>query len=100
MGALDMFQVVKRDGEVDEFKIGKITAAIHKAFDAKKNYSEEMIDLLGLRVTSDFQKKITDNKITVEEIQDSVENVLIQAGYADVAKAYILYRKQRKRFAT
>ena len=65
MGALDMFQVVKRDGEVDEFKIGKITAAIHKAFDAKeKNYSEEMIDLLGLRVTSDFQKKITDNKIT------------------------------------
>ena len=62
-----MFQVVKRDGEVDEFKIGKITAAIHKAFDAKeKNYSEEMIDLLGLRVTSDFQKKITDNKITVK----------------------------------
>ena len=93
-----MFQVVKRDGEVDEFKIGKITAAIHKAFDAKeKNYSEEMIDLLGLRVTSDFQKKITDNKITVEEIQDSVENVLIQAGYADVAKAYILYRKQREK---
>ena len=62
-----------------------------------KNYSEEMIDLLGLRVTSDFQKKITDNKITVEEIQDSVENVLIQAGYADVAKAYILYRKQREK---
>ena len=93
-----MFQVVKRDGEVDEFKIGKITAAIHKAFDAKeKNYSEEMIDLLGLRVTSDFQKKITDNKITVEEIQDSVENVLIQAGYSDVAKAYILYRKQREK---
>ena len=93
-----MFQVVKRDGEVDEFKIGKITAAIHKAFDAKeKNYSEEMIDLLGLRVTSDFQKKITDNKITVEEIQDSVENVLIQAGYAAVAKAYILYRKQREK---
>ena len=64
-----MFQVVKRDGEVDEFKIGKITAAIHKAFDAKeKNYSEEMIDLLGLRVTSDFQKKITDNKKVADEI--------------------------------
>ena len=98
MGAIVMFQVVKRDGEMDEFKIGKITAAIHKAFDAKeKNYSEEMIDLLGLRVTSDFQDKITDNKITVEEIQDSVENVLIQAGYSDVAKAYILYRKQREK---
>ena len=93
-----MFQVVKRDGEIDEFKIGKITAAIHKAFDAKeKAYSEDMIDLLGLRVTSDFQNKIQDGKITVEEIQDSVENVLIQAGYSDVAKAYILYRKQREK---
>ena len=47
-----MFQVVKRDGELDEFKMGKITAAIDKAFDAKgKNYSPDMIDLLGLRVT-------------------------------------------------
>ena len=93
-----MFQVVKRDGEIDEFKIGKITAAIHKAFDAKeKVYSEDMLDLLGLRVTSDFQNKIQDGKITVEEIQDSVENVLIQAGYSDVAKAYILYRKQREK---
>ncbi|PBN41040.1 hypothetical protein SxD43FB_24265, partial [Sphingobium sp. D43FB] len=93
-----MFQVVKRDGELDEFKLSKITSAIHKAFDAKdKNYSNDMIDLLGLRVTSDFQNKIKENKITVEEIQDSVENVLIQAGYADVAKAYILYRKQREK---
>ena len=98
MGALIMFQVVKRDGELDEFKLSKITSAIHKAFDAKdKNYSNDMIDLLGLRVTSDFQNKIKENKITVEEIQDSVENVLIQAGYADVAKAYILYRKQREK---
>ena len=52
-----MYQVVKRDGELDEFKMGKITAAIDKAFDAKgKNYSSDMIDLLGLRVTADFQK--------------------------------------------
>ena len=71
-----MFQVVKRDGQMDEFKIGKITSAIDKAFDAQeKNYSKEMIDLLGLRVTADFQNKIRDNKISVEEIQDSVENV-------------------------
>ena len=66
-----MFQVVKRDGQMDEFKIGKITSAIDKAFDAQeKNYSKEMIDLLGLRVTADFQNKIRDNKISVEEIQD------------------------------
>ena len=93
-----MFQVVKRDGELDEFKMGKITAAIDKAFDAKgKNYSSDMIDLLGLRVTADFQNKIENNRISVEDIQDSVENVLIQAGYSDVAKAYILYRKQREK---
>ena len=93
-----MFQVVKRDGELDEFKMGKITAAIDKAFDAKdKNYSPDMIDLLGLRVTADFQNKIENNRISVEDIQDSVENVLIQAGYSDVAKAYILYRKQREK---
>ena len=45
-----------------------------------------MIDLLALRVTADFQNKIQDGKVTVEDIQDSVENVLIQAGYSDVAK--------------
>ena len=56
-----------------------------------------MVDLLNLRVTADFQKKIKDDKIDVESIQDSVENVLVQAGYADVAKAYILYRKQREK---
>ena len=93
-----MFQVVKRDGEIAEFQMAKITSAIDKAFDAKeKNYSKDMIDLLALRVTADFQNKIQDNKVTVEDIQDSVEDVLIQAGYSDVAKAYILYRKQREK---
>lgn len=78
--------------------MSKITSAIDKAFDAKeKIYSKDMIDLLGLRVTADFQNKIQNNKVTVEDIQDSVENVLIQAGYSDVAKAYILYRKQREK---
>lgn len=93
-----MLQVVKRDGEIAEFQIDKITKAIGKAFDAKeKVYSEDMLGLLGLRVTADFQEKIEDGKITVEDIQDSVENVLIQTGYSDVAKAYILYRKQREK---
>ena len=74
-----MFQVVKRDGEIAEFQMSKITAAIDKAFDAKeKVYSKDMIDLMALRVTADFQNKITDGKVTGEDIQDSVENVLIQ----------------------
>lgn len=44
---------------------------------------------LALRVTADFQAKMKDGKVYVEGIQDSVENVLIQCGYSDVAKAYI-----------
>ena len=93
-----MFQVVKRDGEIDNFRIDKITKAIKKAYDAtNKQFSDDMLDMLALHVTSDFQKKIKKGKISVEDIQDSVENVLIQAGYADVAKAYILYRKQREK---
>ena len=73
--------------------MAKITSAIDKAFDAKeKNYSKDMIDLLALRVTADFQNKIQDGKVTVEDIQDSVENVLIQADTV-MLPAYILYRK-------
>ena len=90
-----MFQVVKRDGEIAEFQMVKITAAIDKAFDAEK-FSKDMIDLMALRVTADFQNKITDGKVTVEDIQDSVENVLIWAGYSDVAKAYPLPQAERK----
>ena len=93
-----MFKVVKRDGEVADFDLVKINEAIAKAFDATQmQYNEDMTSLLGLRVTADFQTKIKDNLIDVESIQDSVEHVLVQAGYAEVAKAYILYRKQREK---
>lgn len=93
-----MFRVVKRDGEVAEFDLKKVGSAIAKAFEAvQMNYNEDMISLLSLRVTSDFQEKIQDDQIDVESVQDSVEHILVQAGYADVAKAYILYRKQREK---
>lgn len=93
-----MIQVVKRDGENAEFSLNKITEAIKKAFKAtQKEYNNEILELLSLRVTADFQGKMTGDKITVEQIQDSVEHVLEQAGYTDVAKAYILYRKQREK---
>ena len=96
-----MYQVTKRDGTVAEFNINKISAAIAKAFDALgKQYHPSVMDMLALRVTSDFEPKIKNDLITVEEIQDSAEKVLSEAGYADIAKAYILYRKQRERFAT
>ena len=93
-----MFKVVKRDGEVASFDIGKITNAIEKAFKATdKQFNTDIIELLGLRVTADFQNKIKDSLIDVESIQDSVETVLEQSGYSDVAKAYILYRKHREK---
>ena len=93
-----MYQVVKRDGKLVDFSIDKISCAVTKAFDAiGKQYHPSVIDMIALRVTSDFSNKIHDEKVSVEDIQDSVEKVLSESGYADVAKAYILYRKQREK---
>ncbi|MCC8104724.1 MAG: ribonucleoside triphosphate reductase [Clostridiales bacterium] len=93
-----MYQVKKRDGTIAEFHINKISIAITKAFDAEgKQYHPSVIDMLALRTTADFDGKIRDGFISVEDIQDSVEKVLSEAGYADVAKSYILYRKQREK---
>ena len=93
-----MYRVNKRDGKIAEFDIAKISAAIKKAFEAcDRQYNDNVIDFLALKVTSDFEPKIADSVVAVEDIQDSVETVLVQAGYADVAKAYILYRRQREK---
>ena len=93
-----MYQVLKRDGKVVKFNLSKITDAITSAFDAQeKEYVPEIIDFLGLKVTADFAPKVKDSLIGVEDIQDSVEKVLVQAGYDDVAKAYILYRRQHEK---
>ena len=93
-----MYQVIKRDGKTAEFNITKIAEAIKKAFESQeKQYHPSTIDFLALKVTADFEPKIHNNVIAVEDIQDSVESVLIQAGYADIAKAYILYRRQREK---
>ena len=93
-----MFKVIKRDGEITDFNLSKISDAVMKAFTAcDKQYTNDMIELLSLRVTADFQNKMKDDHIQVEDIQDSVETVLEQAGYTEVAKAYILYRRQREK---
>ena len=93
-----MYKVIKRNDTVVEFNLEKISTAIKKAFDACKiNYTDDVIQLLSLRVTGDYVSKIKDDKVTVEDIQDSVEKVLSECGYQDVAKAYILYRKQREK---
>ena len=89
-----MYKVRKRDGKVVKFEINKIADAMKKAFEASdKKYDDDMIDFLAIKVTSDFADKVKDDVISVEDIQDSVESVLIKGDYVDVAKAYILYRK-------
>ena len=93
-----MYQVIKRDGKIAEFDISKISAAIKKAFEATNvEYNDDIIDFLALKVTADYASKVKDGKIQVEDIQDSVESVLSRGGYEEVAKAYILYRKQREK---
>lgn len=93
-----MYQVIKRDGKTVAFDLSKISRAIIKAFESQnKQYHLQTIGFLSLMITADFEPKISNNKISVEDIQDSVEVVLIKGGYTDVAKAYILYRKQNEK---
>jgi len=93
-----MYKVIKRDGKVADFNLKKISDAITQAFEAcERQFNADIIDFLALKVTSDYEPKIVDGVVAVEDIQDSVEAVLVQAGYADVAKAYILYRRQREK---
>ncbi|MBQ5973041.1 MAG: ribonucleoside triphosphate reductase, partial [Oscillospiraceae bacterium] len=93
-----MYQVQKRDGKVVDFDLSKIVKAITLAFEAtEKQFHPAVIDFLALKVTANFEPKIKEGVIGVEDIQDSVESVLVQAGYDDVAKAYIIYRRQHEK---
>ena len=93
-----MYQIIKRDGKIVDFDINKIANAIKKAFEATETeYTDNIIDFLALKVSADFLPKIKDGFVAVEDIQDSVEAVLSRGGYEGVAKAYILYRKNREK---
>ena len=93
-----MYQVTKRDGKVVDFDITKIADAIKMAFEATEtDFNDSVIDFLALKVSADFLPKVRNGLVAVEDIQDSVEAVLSKGGYETVAKAYILYRKQREK---
>lgn len=93
-----MYKVIKRDGKEVDFNVNKISNAIGKAFAAVgRDFHPSVVELLALRTCADFETKVKDGKVYVEDIQDSVEKVLSESNYADVAKAYILYRKQREK---
>ena len=91
-----MLQVQKRSGDFVPFDLKKIESAIGKAFAAEhKEVTPDVLELLALRVTSNFSNKVKNEIVTVEDIQDSVEVVLIQTGFVDVAKSYMDYRTKR-----
>lgn len=94
-----MYQVSKRDGQIAPFNLSKISVAIEKAFKAQdKEYNQDIIDLLALKVTADFAPKVKNSLIQVEDIQDSVENILIKAGYAMWQKDIFCTESSEKRF--
>ena len=88
--------VKKRDGKEVPFDLGKVKRAVRAAFDSIDAVCDDSVmDFIILKITSDFAHKIHNNVIDVEDIQDSVESVLMKSGYDDVAKSYILYRKHK-----
>lgn len=91
--------VIKRDGREDKFQKGKITLAIQKASDeVEKSGGETMpqiaIQTIATEVYNNF--KAQDCAVSVENIQDTIESLLMQRGYYDVAKTYIRYRYERQ----
>ena len=93
-----MLNVKKRDGNIVPFDLSKIKNAIEKAFIAeKKSYNDDILDMLALRTTAIFNNSVKNDVVCVEDVQDAVEVALIQGGYVEVAKSYILYRKQREK---
>ena len=92
------YRVIKRNNEVVDFDLQKISKAISKAFDAcNKPVHPDVLDMLALKVTAHFTPKVKDGLVAIEDIQDSAEAVLMQSGFEDVAKAYVLYRKQQEK---
>ena len=93
-----MYQVIKRNGDVVPFDEQRIKDAILKAFLSQgKPCDPNFCDLLAFRSIAEASNSVKDNKISVESIQDAIEKVLIAADCADVAKAFILYRKQHEK---
>ena len=94
----DILSIQKRDGSIVPFEIGKIQSAIEKAFVATEMvYTGDILELLSLRAIAKCQPDIENGIVHLEKVQDAVEKVLVEAGFVETAKAYILYRKQHEK---
>ena len=89
--------VLKRDSKLEPFDQERITNAIWKAVKAVGGKDREQAKRISGQVVADLKKRYGDDGVpTVEEVQDTVEKMLIENGHAQTAKAYILYRKQHQ----
>jgi ribonucleoside-triphosphate reductase (formate) len=90
-------QIKKRDGRLVKFNPVKITNAIAKAGAATEEFDYQVAKVLTIRVLNLSEQMFDDNVLTVEEIQDIVEEVLLASPYKKTAKSYIIYRDQHAR---
>ncbi len=93
---MPLYKVQKRNGSIVDFELGKIHEAIRKAAEAVGKNDIAIVDTLTKEVEVELEAKYAAAIPSVEEIQDAVEDVLIRYDYAEMAKAYILYREKRR----
>lgn len=88
--------VIKRDGSKEEFNRNKIRDAVLKAFGVTQNSNKTMDEDIYRAVTEITNSVVETEDQSIEDIQDQIEELLMDLGYHDVAKKYILYRKERE----
>lgn len=93
---MPLYKIQKRSGAIVDFDLTKIKAAIGKAAQVVGHLDPVVPETLVKEVEIELEEKYSDQIPTVEQIQDVVEDVLIRYDYADMAKAYILYREKRR----
>lgn len=93
---MPLYKVQKRNGSIVDFELGKIEQAIAKAAEVVGQSDPVVPQTLVKEVEVELEEKYGDQIPTVEQIQDVVEDVLIRFDYAEMAKAYILYREKRR----
>ncbi len=93
---MPIHKIQKRSGAIVDFDLQKIEKAVTKALHAVQKKDDAVPPVLASEVAMELEKLFNDTVPSVEQIQDVVEEVLIRFDYADVAKAYILYREKRR----
>ena len=93
---MPVYKIQKRNGSIVDFKLEKIEDALNQASKATGKHDEIIAQVLAEDVYARLEEEFLDKIPTVEEVQDIVEDMLIQYGYAETAKAYILYREKRR----